>query len=190
MAQAGSGTIATRSLSPASEPAAPPPPPSGRARRWLVLYPRAIPLTIFLALAAITGLSVFAIESNARASERAQMREYAQSVAAALDRSGSGFASYLRAGAALFSSLEDVDPATFENFVRALKLDPEISGAEGIGWLPVLEPRELPAFLRAHPPAPARLSRHPPRPCQPERAGGAGGDVRAGHRNQPPRARL
>ena len=147
MAQAGSGTIATRSLSPASEPAAPPPPPSGRARRWLVLYPRAIPLTIFLALAAITGLSVFAIESNARASERAQMREYAQSVAAALDRSGSGFASYLRAGAALFSSLEDVDPATFENFVRALKLDPEISGAEGIGWLPVLEPRELPAFL-------------------------------------------
>jgi len=120
---------------------------SDRARRWLVLYPRAIPLMIFLALAAITGLSVFSIESNARARERAQMREYAQGVAAALDRSGSGFTSYLRAGAALFASVEEVSPDTFDSFVRALKLNTEYSGAEGIGWIPVLEARDLPAFL-------------------------------------------
>lgn len=120
---------------------------SERARRWLVLYPRAIPLLIFLALAAITALSVFSIESNARARERAQMREYAQSLAAALDRSGSGFTSYLRAGAALFASVDEVSPDTFDNFVRALKLNTEYSGAEGIGWIPVLEARDLPAFL-------------------------------------------
>jgi two-component sensor histidine kinase len=112
-----------------------------------VLYPRAIPLAIFLALAAITGLSVFSIESNARARERAQMREYAHGIAAALDRSGSGFASYLRAGAALFASLEDVSPETFDNFVQALKLNTEYSGAQGIGWIPVIEARDLPAFL-------------------------------------------
>lgn len=130
------------------DPADPPPPTSSwRARRWLVLYPRAIPLVIFLALAAITALSVFAIESNARARERAQMREYAQSVAAALDRSGSGFTSYLRAGAALFASVDEVSPATFDSFVRALKLNTEYSGAEGIGWIPVMEARDLPAFL-------------------------------------------
>ena len=135
-------------LSPDVDPAAPPPPTSaGRARRWLVLYPRAIPLVIFLALAAITALSVFAIESNARARERAQMREYAQGVAAALDRSGSGFASYLRAGAALFASVEEVSPDTFDSFVRALKLNTDYSGAEGIGWIPVLEARDLPVFL-------------------------------------------
>lgn len=131
-------------------PAARLPPPSastGRARRWLVLYPRAIPLVIFLALAAITALSVFAIESNARERERAVMREYAQGVAAALDRSGSAFASYLRAGAALFASVEEVSPATFDSFVRALKLNTEYSGAEGIGWIPVIEARDLPAFL-------------------------------------------
>ncbi len=127
--------------------AAPPPRSSGRARRWLVLYPRAIPLVIFLALAAITALSVFAFESNARARERAMMREYAQGVAAALDRSGSGFASYLRAGAALFSSLDEVSPETFDNFVRALKLNTDYSGAEGIGWIPVIEARDMPAFL-------------------------------------------
>jgi two-component sensor histidine kinase len=112
-----------------------------------VLYPRAIPLVIFLALAAITALSVFAIESNARARERAQMREYAQSVAAALDRSGSGFTSYLRAGAALFASVPEVSPETFDSFVRALKLNTEYSGAEGIGWIPVIEARDLPGFL-------------------------------------------
>ena len=111
-------------------------------------YPRAVPLAIFLAIAAITALSVFAIESNARARERALMREYAQGVAAALDRSGSGFASYLRAGAALFSSLDDVSPQTFDNFVTVLKLNTEYSGAEGIGWIPVIEARELPAFLQ------------------------------------------
>jgi two-component sensor histidine kinase len=135
-------------LSPDSDPAAAPPPTSsGRARRWLVLYPRAIPLVIFLALAAITALSVFAIESNARARERAVMREYAQGVAAALDRSGSAFASYLRAGAALFASVEEVNPATFDSFVRALKLNTEYSGAEGIGWIPVIEARDLGTFL-------------------------------------------
>ncbi len=127
--------------------AAIPPSTGGRARRWLVLYPRAIPLAIFLAIAAITALSVFAIETNARARERAQMREYAQGVAAALDRSGSGFASYLRAGAALFASLDEVSPETFDNFVRVLKLNTEYSGAEGIGWIPVIEARELPGFL-------------------------------------------
>lgn len=125
----------------------PPPSTTARARRWLVQYPRAIPLAIFLAIAAITALSVFAIESNARARERAQMREYAQGLAAALDRSGSAFASYLRAGAALFASLGDVSPETFDNFVRVLKLNSDYSGAEGIGWIPVIEGRDLPAFL-------------------------------------------
>ena len=144
--RSGPRTIDTSDFSTDAEPVGAPPPPSGRARRWLVLYPRAIPLAIFLAIAAITALSVFAIESNALSRERAQMREYAQSVAAALDRSSSGFSSYLRAGAALFSSLEEVSPETFDDFVQALKLNTEYSGAEGIGWIPVLEARDLPAF--------------------------------------------
>jgi two-component sensor histidine kinase len=143
-----SPAIEPLSISSGLDPAAPPPPgSSGRARRWLVLYPRAIPLVIFLALAAITALSVYAIESNARARERAVMREYAQGLAGALDRSGSGFSSYLRAGAALFASVDEVSPETFDNFVRALKLNTEYSGAEGIGWIPVMEASDLPQFL-------------------------------------------
>jgi two-component sensor histidine kinase len=135
-----------------SAPLTPPPEASAsaadsRARRWLVLYPRAIPLVIFLAIAAITALSVFAIESNARARERAVMREYARTVAASLDRSSNSFSSYLRAGAALFASSADVQPETFDNFVRALRLDTDYPGTEGIGWLPVIEASDVPAFM-------------------------------------------
>ena len=122
-------------------------PADSRARRWLVLYPRAIPLVIFLAIAAITALSVFAIESNARARERAVMREYARTVASSLDRSSNSFSSYLRSGAALFASSADVSPQTFDSFVRALRLDTDYPGAEGIGWLPVLETADVPGFM-------------------------------------------
>ncbi|AOL22564.1 CHASE HWE-family sensor histidine kinase [Erythrobacter litoralis] len=128
--EAASGAVQAGSLSA-------PPPQASRARRWLVSYPRAIPVAIFLAIAAITALSVFAIESNARAREKAQMREYAQSIASALDRRGTSFSSYLRAGAALFSSLEEVSPRTFRQFVSELRIDLDYRGAEGIGWIAV-----------------------------------------------------
>lgn len=117
------------------------------ARRWLVAYPRAIPIAIFLAIATITALSVFAIESNARAKERAQLTQYAQSVASALERRGTSFSSYLRAGAALFSNFEDVRPQLFRQFVAELRLDVEYRGAEGIGWVEVVKPNELSRFL-------------------------------------------
>lgn len=144
-ALSGQPAIASAPFIPA--PDASPAPSGSRARRWLVLYPRAIPLVIFLALAAITALSVFAIESNARARERALMREYARSVAASLDRSSNSFSSYLRAGAALFASSADVTPQTFDSFVRALRLDTDYPGAEGIGWLPVIESADVPGFM-------------------------------------------
>jgi len=128
---------ATSAAGAQSSLSAPPPPETSRARRWLVSYPRAIPVAIFLAIAAITALSVFAIESNARARENAQMREYAQGIASALDRRGTSFSSFLRAGAALFSSLEEVDPRTFRQFVSELRIDLDYRGAEGIGWIAV-----------------------------------------------------
>ena len=117
------------------------------ARRWLVAYPRAIPLAIFVAIAAITTLAVFSIESNARAREQAQLSEQAQRVANALERRGNGFASYLRAGAALFSSFESVSPQLFRQFVAELRLDVEYRGAEGIGWVEVVGPDSVEDYL-------------------------------------------
>ncbi len=122
-------------------------PSSRRANRWLIRFPRAVPMAIFLAIAAITALSVFTIESNARAREEGQMRDFAQSIAVALEGRGNTFASYLRAGAALFSTTQTVKPDTFRQFVSELRLDLDYRGAEGIGFVSVLATQDAKAFV-------------------------------------------
>ncbi|MEM6475171.1 MAG: CHASE domain-containing protein [Pseudomonadota bacterium] len=107
------------------------------ARRWLVAYPRAIPLAIFLAIATITAIGVFAIESNARASEKARLSRSAQNIAAELERRGTSFSSYLRAGAALFSSLDEVSSRGLQEFVDEFEIEAHYRGAEGFGFAEV-----------------------------------------------------
>ncbi len=121
--------------------------PPRRVRRWLIDYPRAVPLTIFAAIAAITALSMFSIESNARAREEGQMRDFGQAIAASLEGRANGFASYLRAGAALFSTTGAVEPDTFRQFVGELRLDVDYRGAEGIGFVSILKPQDAAAFI-------------------------------------------
>ena len=118
-----------------------------RVSRWLVSYPRAVPLAIFAAIAAITAVSVFAIESNARAKEEAQVRELTQAIASALEQRANSFSSYLRAGAALFSTVDEVKPTAFRQFVTELRLDLDYKGAEGIGWVTVLQADEVQPFI-------------------------------------------
>ena len=110
------------------------------ARRWLVAYPRAIPVALFLAICLITALGVYSIESNARTKERAELSDYAQTIANSLERRGTTYSSYLRAGAALFSNYDEVSPRLFQEFVAELRLDAEQSGADGIGWIEVSGP--------------------------------------------------
>ncbi len=115
-------------------------------RRWLVTYPRIIPVAIFLIIIALTGLSVFTIERGERAREDAMMARTAGALSAVMERRASVNASYLRAGAALFSAQGTVDPALFNRFVAELRLDADYKGAEGYGWAPVLRPSEVRAF--------------------------------------------
>ncbi|MEL7188071.1 MAG: CHASE domain-containing protein [Pseudomonadota bacterium] len=119
---------------------------ANRAIRWLLDYPRAIPVAIFMAVAAITALSVFAVESNARAREQAQLEAYGQAIGAALERRGVSFSSYLRAGAALLTSRTDITAEAFQQFVTELRLDLTYRGAEGIGWAEVVPRDEIDAF--------------------------------------------
>ncbi|WP_427964610.1 CHASE domain-containing protein [Altererythrobacter sp.] len=123
-----------------------PPPGHGRIGRWLIAYPRAVPIAIFLAILSITGVSVFSIESGELQRDRAQMAEAAQSAEAALERRGSTNASYLRAGAALFATVDRVRPAMFNRFVSELKLDTDYRGTEGIGWAEAITPAEIPDY--------------------------------------------
>ncbi len=117
-----------------------------RLRRWLIEYPRAVPLAIFLLVAAVTALSVFAIERGENRRESAQLREAAQAIASAIERRGNAGSAYLRAGAALFATREEVPQSVFREFVNELRLDSDYRGAEGIGWARVLNPLEIAAF--------------------------------------------
>ena len=121
---------------------------SGRSttKRWLVRFPRAVPVAIFLLIAAITVLSVFAIERGEDARAAGQLRSRASAIASALERRANASSAYLRAGAALLATLDDIPPARFRRFVSELRLDADFRGTEGIGWAMVVRPDEVEAF--------------------------------------------
>ena len=119
-----------------------------RFRQWLIHYPRAVPVVIFLLITAITTLSVFAIERGERERERAVLDETAQVIASALDRRVNTSGSYLIAGASLISTLDRVPEDLFRRFATELRLDADYRGAEGIGWAPIVTRRQIPAFER------------------------------------------
>src|SRR6186713_2780821 len=121
---------------------------SGRSttKRWLVRFPRAVPVAIFLLIAAITVLSVFAIERGEDARAAGQLRSRASAIASALERRANASSAYLRAGAALLATLDEIPAARFRRFVSELRLDADYRGAEGIGWATVVYPNEVQAF--------------------------------------------
>ncbi|MCA0902988.1 CHASE domain-containing protein [Qipengyuania aquimaris] len=114
-------------------------------QRWLVDYPRAVPLAIFALVAAVTALSVFAIESGQRIREEADLNRKAQAMAFAIERRAYSNSAFLRAAGALFGSQEQVNAETFRQFVAELRLDSDYRGAEGIGWAPAIGAGEIAA---------------------------------------------
>ena len=117
----------------------------GGKRRWLVDYPRAVPLAIFLLVAAVTVLSVFAIERGERVRENADLSRQADAMVSAIERRAYSSSSFLRAGAALFGSQQSVTGDVFRQFVSELRLDADYRGAEGIGWAPAITVNQLAA---------------------------------------------
>ncbi|MBX7536206.1 CHASE domain-containing protein [Qipengyuania sp. GH1] len=115
----------------------------GGKRRWLVDYPRAVPLAIFLLVAAVTVLSVFAIERGERVRENADLSRQADAMVSAIERRAYSSSSFLRAGAALFGSQQSVTGDVFRQFVSELRLDADYRGAEGIGWAPAITDNQL-----------------------------------------------
>ena len=118
------------------------------ARGWLIRYPRALPLAIFLLVTAIAAFGSFAIERAERQSQIASLQERARAISSALERRANANASYLRAGAALFSTVEDVPASRFRGFVSELRLDADFRGAEGIGWAVRVDRDEVEEFNR------------------------------------------
>jgi two-component sensor histidine kinase/CHASE1-domain containing sensor protein len=121
-----------------------------------------MPIAIFALVAGITALSVFAIERGESQRAEAQLHSQADAVASALERRANASAAYLRAGAALLATLDEVTAARFRVFVAELRLDADFRGAEGIGWAMVVEPTKIAEFeaLMAQE-APRRVELHP-----------------------------
>ncbi|WP_284126573.1 CHASE domain-containing protein [Parerythrobacter aestuarii] len=109
-------------------------------------YPRAVPLAIFLLIAGVTALSVFAIERGDNRRELAQIDQTARTIGSTLERRANNSTAYLRAGAALFSTVDTVQIDLFQRFARELKLDDQYRVSGGIGWAEVLEPNEVGQF--------------------------------------------
>lgn len=87
------------------------------------------------------------IERGEKEQAEAELARIALSAASALERRATVNASYLRAGAALFSMQPDVTAPQFRRFVSELRLDTDYRSAEGIGWAPVVPAAETQEFL-------------------------------------------
>jgi two-component sensor histidine kinase/CHASE1-domain containing sensor protein len=136
--------------------------PRSRTKRWLVRHPRGVPVAIFALVAAITALSVYAIERGERQRADAQLHSEADAVASALERRANASSAYLRAGAALVATLDELPAARFRRFVAELRLDADYRGAEGIGWAMVVHPDDVPAFsAMMADQAPGQVALHP-----------------------------
>ena len=109
-------------------------------------YPRAVPLAIFALVAAITVLSVFAIERGEQVRNSAELNRQALTMASAIERRAYSNSSFLRAGAALFGSQENITADMFRTFVAELRLDADYRGAEGIGWAPAIGTSQVVEF--------------------------------------------
>ncbi len=116
--------------------------PITTSRRMLVDYPRGVPLIIFIMIAAITCISVWAIERGENARRDAALLEKSHAISTALERRVDATDSYLRAGSTLFGTVDDVTPRLFRRFVSELRIDGDYRGAEGIGWANALTGEE------------------------------------------------
>lgn len=123
-----------------------PPASVGRSARWLIRYPRAVPLAIFLLIASVTLLSVYAIERGDNRREQVQIDQIAATIGATLERRASTSSAYLRAGAALFATVDAVPFDLFARFAEELRLDNKFRISGGIGWSEVIAPASAPSF--------------------------------------------
>ena len=118
----------------------------GRVLRGFAIYPRALPIGIFVAIAALTATGVWAIEQAQTESRRNELAQVATAASAALERRANANAAYLRSGAALMATQHEISPDLFQTFVGQLRLDANFRGAEGIGWAARVSSKDIPAY--------------------------------------------
>lgn len=115
-------------------------------QRWYERFPRAVPIATFLLAMSLTLLSVWAIEQVEEQRRQAQARAAASVVAAALDRRAHSYISYMRAGSMLLGLKHEPTREDFLAVGGGMLEDAEYHGPQGIGWLSLMTPDQVPAF--------------------------------------------
>lgn len=123
-------------------------PSLGRVLRYFARYPRALPIGIFVAIAALTAMGVWAIEKAQREARRIELAQVATSVSSALERQANANSAYLRSGSALIATQPEITPELFRTFVGQLRLDANFRGTEGIGWAARVNSGDIAGFER------------------------------------------
>ena len=103
-------------------------------RHWYERFPRILPVGIFLLTSAVTLVSVAAIESTETRRRATELSQTARILASALERRADTHDAYLRSGAAVFATRQEVNAPLFQTYLSQLRLDSDYRGAEGIGW--------------------------------------------------------
>jgi len=104
-----------------------------QAQRWYLRFPRGLPVSIFLLVSAITGLSVYAIEQVETQRAEAQHRQMAAAAVSAIERLVNANVVYLRAGALLARNATPTEQA-FRDFGRQLDSDESLRSGGTLGW--------------------------------------------------------
>lgn len=123
-----------------------PPATVGRSSRWLIRFPRAIPLAVFALVTSVTVLSVYAIERGDNRREQVRIDQIAGTIGSTLERRASTSSAYLRAGAALFATVDAVPFELFARFADELDLDEKYRVSGGLGWGEFIAPQEVAGF--------------------------------------------
>jgi two-component sensor histidine kinase len=117
-------------------------------QRWYERFPRVVPFASFALAMVLTLVSVWAIEQVEAQRRQAQARAAASVVASALDRRAHSYISYMRAGTILLGLKREPSREDFLAVADGMLADAEYHGQQGIGWLSVLSPDQVPAFER------------------------------------------
>lgn len=125
------------------------PPALATPRHWYERFPRALPVSIFVLISAVTIVSVAAIESTETRRRTAQLNQTAKVLASALERRADAHEAFLRSGAAVFATQESVTGPLFQTYITQLRLNADFRGAEGIGWGMRVDRADIPAVQEA-----------------------------------------
>jgi two-component sensor histidine kinase len=124
--------------------------PASQGREaWYDRYPRGWPILLFVLTAAVTLLSVAAIERADRDRRQLELERNATEIATGLQRRAAENIAILAAGAALFETRQEVTYEEFTDFASGLYSQDDYHGSLGMGWARVLDVRVVPGFEAA-----------------------------------------